>query len=82
MFSTGIYAFAEARSLMHLKYKAELFLEKNFLQVCQEDEFRELELQGVTTILNSERLHIEHESQVFKFSCASYFKTLKTMLKG
>ncbi|XP_005098953.1 actin-binding protein IPP [Aplysia californica] len=62
----GIFAFADAHNLISLKHQAELYLEKNFVQASQEDEFSHLELQSVLSILGSERLHIERESQVLE----------------
>uniref|UniRef100_A0A2C9JVG8 BTB domain-containing protein n=1 Tax=Biomphalaria glabrata TaxID=6526 RepID=A0A2C9JVG8_BIOGL len=62
----GIYAFADAHNIKDLKHQSELFLEKNFVEATKGEEFTQLELSSVLTILGSERLHIESESQVLE----------------
>ena len=65
---TGIYAFADAHNLVHLKHQARLFLEKNFVAAVEEDEFVYLEPKSLLSVLGSEKLHIENESQVRIFT--------------
>ncbi|KAK3773789.1 hypothetical protein RRG08_010998 [Elysia crispata] len=62
----GIYAFADAHNLVHLKHQARLFLEKNFVAAVEEDEFVYLEPKSLLSVLGSEKLHIENESQVLE----------------
>ncbi|CAG5135227.1 unnamed protein product [Candidula unifasciata] len=62
----GIYVFADAHNLVSVKQQAELYLEKNFLQACKEEEFLQLDIDTLLPILASERLHIERESQVLE----------------
>ncbi|GFN94185.1 actin-binding protein ipp [Plakobranchus ocellatus] len=62
----GIFAFADAHNLVHLKRQAQLFLEKNFVAAVAEDEFVHLEFKALLSILGSEKLHIENECQVLE----------------
>ena len=63
-YSPGIYAFADVHNLPSLKQQAELYIEKNFLIVIQEEEFCQLGLDNLMSLLSSERLHIDGENQV------------------
>ncbi|RUS78504.1 hypothetical protein EGW08_013751 [Elysia chlorotica] len=62
----GIFAFADAHNLVHLKHQARLFLEKNFVAAVEEDEFVYIEPKSLLSVLGSEKLHIENESQVLE----------------
>ena len=62
--SIGIVCFADFYSLHNLCYKGKRFVERNFAEVCHEEEFLELPFASLRTFLLSENLSIDSECQV------------------
>ena len=66
MIITGIQQFAESQGCMDLAYFSKCFIHKHFLKVTQEEEFFHLPKQALINLLQSEKLQIENEFQVFE----------------
>ncbi|KAH0954714.1 hypothetical protein HN011_007733 [Eciton burchellii] len=62
----GIYRFAEAHNRLDLLETALRFIEVNFPQVCQEEEFLDLPKEHLVQFLSSDYIHIDTECQVFQ----------------
>ncbi|XP_002734502.1 actin-binding protein IPP-like [Saccoglossus kowalevskii] len=61
----GISRFAEIHFCTDLKRAAEAFMSLHFLEVCQEEEYFDIKMDDLVTLLRSENLRIENEYQVF-----------------
>ncbi|XP_012274970.1 actin-binding protein IPP [Orussus abietinus] len=62
----GIYRFAEAHNRMDLMKTAQRFIEVNFPQVSQEEEFLDLPKEHLVGFLSSEYIHVDTEFQAFE----------------
>ncbi|XP_033322034.1 actin-binding protein IPP [Megalopta genalis] len=62
----GIYRFAEAHNRLDLLKTALQFIEVNFPQVSQEEEFLDLPKERLVRLLSSDYIHIDTEFQVFQ----------------
>ncbi|KAK0160479.1 hypothetical protein PV328_007887 [Microctonus aethiopoides] len=62
----GIYRFAEAHNRLDLMETALRFIEVNFPQVSQEEEFLDLPKEYLVHFLSSEYIHVDTEFQVFQ----------------
>ncbi|XP_076341071.1 uncharacterized protein LOC143241731 [Tachypleus tridentatus] len=62
----GICQFAELHACTNLKLEAKRYIERNFIEVIQEDEFCELPKDALKSFLRSEGLNIDSEFQVFQ----------------
>ncbi|KAL7293115.1 hypothetical protein TKK_0013268 [Trichogramma kaykai] len=62
----GIYRFAEVHNRMDLLETALRFIEINFPQVVQEEEFLDLPKEQLVKFISSEKIHIDTEFQVFQ----------------
>ncbi|XP_001626972.2 actin-binding protein IPP [Nematostella vectensis] len=62
----GIYLFAEAHSCADLSTNALEFIHRNFVLVCESEEYLELDRWHLLQLLDSEDLKIESECQVFE----------------
>lgn len=60
----GINYFAEVHNCIALKIKAREFIEKNFVEVCQNDEFLSLTYNKLAEIVTSDELNVEKEEVV------------------
>lgn len=62
----GIYRFAEAHNRLDLLETALRFIQVNFPQVSQEEEFLDLPKEHLVRFLSSDLIHIDTEFQVFQ----------------
>ncbi|XP_046429029.1 actin-binding protein IPP [Neodiprion fabricii] len=62
----GIYRFAEAHNTPNLLMTALRFIEINFPQVSQEEEFLDLPKEQIVKLISSEYIHVDTEFQVFQ----------------
>lgn len=57
---------AETLDLEQLKYKAMEYIEWNFLQVVNEDDFVKLSASQITSLLGSNNLKVKREDRVYE----------------
>lgn len=61
----GIAEFAEQHGCESLKQKANQFIERHFTNVCQEEEFLQLEDDGLIKLICRDRLNVQGERDVY-----------------
>ncbi|KAI5638650.1 kelch motif domain-containing protein [Phthorimaea operculella] len=61
----GIANFAEQHGCADLKQKANQFIERNFTQVCQEEEFLQLTTQELICLVRKDELNVREEREVY-----------------
>ncbi|XP_077292571.1 kelch-like protein 12 isoform X2 [Arctopsyche grandis] len=61
----GIMVMADLHNLVDLKITALDFVNENFLNVFQQEEFMKLTIEQLSTILNSQNIAVEAEEQIF-----------------
>lgn len=71
-----MYRFAEAHNRLDLLETALRFIEVNFPQVSQEEEFLDLPKEYLVHFLSSEYIHIDTEFQVLHRTCIDNSRNL------
>ncbi|ESO83202.1 hypothetical protein LOTGIDRAFT_179800 [Lottia gigantea] len=66
----GIHYFADMYGLTELASYARQFMFQNFLEIVRSDEFYELSQERLLNLLNSDKLRVVSEHQVFEAACA------------
>ncbi|XP_045512605.1 kelch-like ECH-associated protein 1B isoform X3 [Pieris brassicae] len=61
----GIANFAEQHGCVELKQKANQFIERNFIQVCQEEEFLQLTAPEIINLIRKDELNVREEREVY-----------------
>ncbi|XP_072940971.1 kelch-like ECH-associated protein 1B isoform X2 [Epargyreus clarus] len=61
----GIANFAEQHGCAELKKKANQFIERNFTQVCQEEEFLQLTAAELISLVRKDELNVREEREVY-----------------
>ncbi|XP_038210647.1 kelch-like ECH-associated protein 1B isoform X2 [Zerene cesonia] len=61
----GIANFAEQHGCIDLKNKANQFIERNFIQVCQEEEFLQLTAPELICLIRKDELNVREEREVY-----------------
>ncbi|OWR47270.1 actin binding protein [Danaus plexippus plexippus] len=61
----GIANFAEQHGCVELKQKANQFIERNFTQVCQDEEFLKLTPQELICLIRKDELNVREERDVY-----------------
>ncbi|KQS38894.1 kelch-like ECH-associated protein 1 isoform X1 [Drosophila erecta] len=61
----GIAHFAEQHGCVELQKKANVFIERNFTQVCQEEEFLQLSAYQVIALIRRDELNVQEEREVY-----------------
>jgi hypothetical protein len=60
----GARTFAESLNCKNVVTEADRYIQKNFVNVCKNDEFLQLGITEVLEILGRNELHVESEEQV------------------
>lgn len=60
----GVRSFAENLNCSDVVIESDRFIQKNFFNVCKNEEFLQLSQKDVCEILDRNELHIESEEQV------------------
>ncbi|XP_017017655.1 kelch-like ECH-associated protein 1B isoform X2 [Drosophila kikkawai] len=61
----GIANFAEQHGCVDLQKKANVFIERNFTQVCQEEEFLQLTAYQLIALIRRDELNVQEEREVY-----------------
>ncbi|XP_017103204.2 kelch-like ECH-associated protein 1B isoform X1 [Drosophila bipectinata] len=61
----GIANFAEQHGCVELQKKANVFIERNFTQVCQEEEFLQLSAYQLIALIRKDELNVQEEREVY-----------------
>lgn len=61
----GIAHFAEQHGCVELQKKANVFIERNFTQVCQEEEFLQLSAYQLIALIRRDELNVQEEREVY-----------------
>ncbi|XP_017130710.1 kelch-like ECH-associated protein 1B isoform X1 [Drosophila elegans] len=61
----GIANFAEQHGCVELQKKANIFIERNFTQVCQEEEFLQLSAYQLIALIRRDELNVQEEREVY-----------------
>lgn len=61
----GIVNFAEQHGCTTLKQKANQFIERHFMQICQEEEFLQLSAIQLVNLIRKDELNVQEEREVY-----------------
>lgn len=64
--SIGIHCFAHIHNCEDLCIKAKEFIEKNFMEVCNSEEFLSLSYEKISEFISSDELNVDKEEYIFE----------------